>query len=63
MFTHLVFLIYLIIVVLANFKSDLIVDYFGYKKVPSVIGFSCNVMEGKHLLLVRIFMTIEFSMC
>lgn len=30
-----------------NYKS-LILDYFKYKNVSSVVGFSCNVDQGEH---------------
>lgn len=33
--------------------NDIIIDYFIFKQVSSVIGYSCNTIEGKQEL--RIF--------
>jgi hypothetical protein len=30
----------------ASFTNNFIVDYFFYKKVSSVVGFSCNIDKG-----------------
>ena len=35
-----------IVKISANIENDLIFDYFNYKMAPSVVGFTCNMVNG-----------------
>lgn len=37
-----------ILIVFANVQNSLIIDYFEFKKVPVIVGYSCNTIEGKN---------------
>lgn len=45
-FLFYIYIFHLLNISQANFRNDFIVDYFNFKKVPSVVGFSCNNIEG-----------------
>lgn len=31
----------------ASIENDFLIDYFKYKNAPSILGISCNTIEGK----------------
>ena len=41
-----ILLYYLFIKVYANTENEFIIDYYHHKRAPSVVGFSCNAVDG-----------------
>lgn len=48
MFFKLVFACYMLMNIDASIESDFIIDYYDYKGVSNIVGFTCNIVTGNY---------------
>lgn len=59
---QIIFFLDFISIIFAIVQNSLIIDYFIYTKVTSVIGFSCNNEEGDSVRVIyNLFYTFNFK--